>query len=486
MMIPQTPEDLWRQAVQLDREGRPVEAIAVYERLLSLKPLTPDAWYNLGQAQWRTRRFDSALASYERALSCGISRPEEVHLNRAVILAQHLGRADDAARELRRALELNARYVPALLNLGNISEQQGDAGQASRLYTQALQVDPANALALSRLPNLRTLNDANDPLIAQLAQAAGDARRPPDDRADLGFGLGKALNDVGRHDEAFAAYQAANQASRTAGGPALRYDAAAHERLVDRLVREFPLANPPRVPPPGRAAPIFICGMFRSGSTLIEQVLAAHPQVTAGGELDLIPALVKRHLPPGGDWAVLHDSAALGAMAREYLDAVENIFPGAGTLTDKRPDNFLHIGLIKTLFPDARIVCTRRDAVDNCLSVYFLHLSRAMPYALDLLDIAHWFRQHRRLMEHWKTLYGADIHEVDYDAFVSDPEPVARQLLAFCGLPWEAACLDFHRSRGVVRTASLWQVRQPLHSRASGRWRHYERHLAGLREALAL
>ena len=480
-----TPEALWQQAVRLDRAGRFDDAIAAYQRLLSQKPGTPDAWYNLAQAQWRTRRFEDAMTSYARALALGISRAEEVHLNRAVILAQHLGQMDEAVHELERALEVHAGYAPALLNLGNIAEQQGDAERARAMYTRALQADSSNALALSRLPNLQTLQDPEDPLIARLAQAAADTRRPPDDRADLGFGLGKALDDVGRHDEAFAAYQAANAASRAAGGPALRYDAAAHERRVDRLMRQFPGPAPRADPAAAGPAPIFICGMFRSGSTLIEQLLAAHPRVTAGGELDLIPAIATQHLPPDGDWPVLDDPGALGVLAADYLRATARLFPGAGLLTDKRPDNFLHIGLIKAMFPEARIVCTTRDPVDNCLSIFFLHLSRSMPYAFDLQDIAHWYRQHRRLMAHWKALYGADIHEVDYDAFVSDPEPVARGLLSFCGLPWEPACLDFHRVRNVVRTASLWQVRQPLHRRASGRWRHYERHLTGLREALA-
>lgn len=482
MDLPDTPEGLRQLAAQLDRSGRPEEAIGAYERLLSLRPQWLDSWYNLGQAQWRTRRFDAALQSYQRALDGGISRPEEVHLNRSVILAAHLGRMDDAVRELERALALNGRYGPALLNLGNLCEQRGEAERARQLYTQLLQVDPTHALALSRLPNLQTLHDPADPLIERLAQAAGDDRRPPADRADLGFGLGKALDDVGRYDEAFAAYQAANQASRLAGGPALRYDAAAHERHVDRLIQEF--ARPAAGAVPDRPVPIFICGMFRSGSTLIEQVLAAHPRVTAGGELDLLPALAGQQLPADGAWSVLGDPAALRTLAAAYLDAVARRFPGADLVTDKRPDNFLLIGLIKTLFPTAKIVYTRRDPLDNCLSVFFLHLSRAMPYALDLLDTAHWYRQHQRLMAHWQALYGADIHVLDYDRFVADPEPEARRLLAFCGLAWDPGCLAFHTSRQAVQTASLWQVRQPLYQRASGRWRHYARHLGELRAAL--
>jgi tetratricopeptide (TPR) repeat protein len=484
-----TPDDahtLRDLAADLGRAGRHAEAAAVYERLLTQHPDWLNGWYNLGQAQWRARRFDAALHAYQRALDGGISQPEEVHLNRSVILASSLARPDAARRELERALAFNPAYVPALLNLGNLCEQDGQRDEARDWYSKALQLDPGNAMALSRLPGLYTLSDPVDPLIAQLQAAISTPGRSAIELADLGFGLGKALDDVGRWDEAFAAYTAANAASRRAGGADLRYDRAAHERYIERLIGRFRSSAGTGTTSAGRP-PIFICGMFRSGSTLIEQVLAAHPEVTAGGELDLLPALAQRHLPPEGDWSVLDRTGDLDLMARSYLDAAAARLPGSRHVTtDKRPDNFLHIGLIKALFPTARIVYTRRNPLDNCLSVYFLHLGRGMPYSLDLLDTAHWYREHERLMAHWLSLYGDDIHTVDYDRFVVDPQPQIRALLAFCGLPWDPACLSFHAAQRRVETASLWQVRQPLYQRASGRWRNYASHLGPLRQALGL
>jgi tetratricopeptide (TPR) repeat protein len=486
-----TPDDahtLRDLAAGLGRAGRHAEAAAVYERLLAQHPDWLNGWYNLGQAQWRARRFDAALNAYQRALDGGISQPEEVHLNRSVILASSLARPDAARHELERALAFNPAYVPALLNLGNLCEQDGQRNEARHWYAKALQLDPGNAMALSRLPGLHTLSDPGDPLIAQLQAAVSTTGRSMIELADLGFGLGKALDDVGRWDEAFAAYTAANAASRRAGGADVRYDAAGHERYVERLIERFRSSTGTGTTRACEGSPpIFICGMFRSGSTLIEQVLAAHPEVTAGGELDLLPALAQRHLPPDGDWSVLDRPGDLDMMARSYLDAVAARLPESRRVTtDKRPDNFLQIGLIKALFPTARIVYTRRDPLDNCLSVYFLHLGRGMPYSLDLLDTAHWYREHERLMAHWLSLYGDDIHTVDYDRFVVDPQPQIRALLAFCGLPWDPACLSFHAAQRRVETASLWQVRQPLYQRASGRWRNYASHLGPLRQALGL
>jgi len=224
--------------------------------------------------------------------------------------------------------------------------------------------------------------------------------------------------------------------------------------------------------------------MFRSGSTLVEQILASHPQVTAGGEIELLPTLAQRHFAPSmAAWPAL-DPASRQRLRDAYAGALARRFPGAGLVTDKRPDNFLNIGLIKALFPEARIVHTRRDPLDNCLSLFFLHLSQAMPHAHDLLDTAHWYGEHERLMAHWKALYGPDIHELDYDRLVADPQPVVERLLAHCGLPWDDACLAFHLTPTIVRTPSAWQVREPLYTRSSGRWRHYERHLGPLRAAL--
>jgi hypothetical protein len=221
--------------------------------------------------------------------------------------------------------------------------------------------------------------------------------------------------------------------------------------------------------------------MFRSGSTLAEQILAGHSRVTAGGELGLVPALA-RTLEP---WPAAASPEAIGRLRGLYLNGLNAARPGADVVTDKRPDNFLHIGLIKAMFPDARIVHTVRDPLDTILSNWFLHLDRSMAHALDLDDLVHWHGQYRRLMAHWKRLY-PDILDLDYDALVVEPRPEIERLLAGLGLEWEEGVLDFHRNETGVRTASVWQVREPLYRRASGRWRNYARHLEGVRAALAL
>ena len=468
--------------------GRAAQAVAAYRALLDVTPGLPDDWFNLAFLQRQLRDFTAALDAYDRALALGAQGAEEIHLNRSVILAEDLRREADAMAELDRALAIAPRFLPALVNLGNLHEQRGERAQAQARYEQALAVDPGHALALSRLVNLRRFDSPADPLIQRLRQALGVRGRHPAEHADLAFALGKALDDTGSYDEAFAAYVHANQAARfSQGRTPLRYDRDAQERLVDALIRQSLQPVPPPRPDESVApAPaVFICGMFRSGSTLLEQILGSHPGVRSGGEIDLLPALAHRHLLPRLAEPDRPLPAELAAqLRREYRDGVAMRFPGASRLTDKRPVNFLFVGLIKQLFPDAKILHTRRAVLDNCLSVFFLHLGPSMAYSLDLEDIAHWYRQYRRLMAHWKSLYGDDIHDVDYDALVADPRPHIEAALEHLGLAWEASCLNFHASTASVATPSNWQVRQPLYQRSSGRWRNYERQLGGLRAAL--
>jgi hypothetical protein len=228
--------------------------------------------------------------------------------------------------------------------------------------------------------------------------------------------------------------------------------------------------------------------MFRSGSTLIEQVLGAHPDLVAGGELDWFPRLAARLTPFPAALASLSDADA-SALAHAYREHLAQRFPqasGARYLSDKRPDNFLLIGLIQRLFPGARIVHTRRDPIDNGFSIYTQHLNQDVSaYASDLANIGHYYGQYRRLMAHWHASFPGLIHDFDYDAFVREPEPVLSRLLEFLGLDWNDRCLQFHGLGGAVKTASYWQVREPLHAGASGRWRPYARQLGPLRDAFA-
>jgi tetratricopeptide (TPR) repeat protein len=471
---------LLAQASADRRAGRVDEAIAAYKRLLESNPDLPDSWYNLGWLQRQARQFDDALRSYAEALGRGVDGAEEVHLNRAVIFADHLAQPEQAEAELRQALKADPAYLPALLNLGNLAEDLGKREEAQAAYRRALKVDPANPLALARLANA---SPADADLAGQLRAALERSDLLPSERADLGFSLTRLLDLAGAYGQAFDAAAAANRASRDSFGPSFRgYRREEAEALIDRIIAVFD--KPVGAAPDDGRQLLFVCGMFRSGSTLAEQMLASHSQVQAGGELDLLPEMIVRELQPYPEAAERLTENRIAELRRTYLEGLDQRGLTGPVVTDKRPDNFLQIGLIKTLFPAARIIHTRRAALDNLLSLYFLHLAPEIAYALDLGDAAHWLEQHDRLMAHWRALYPDDIFELDYDALVADPRPTIEALLDFCGLDWEDGVLDFHAAANPVKTASVWQVRQPLHGRSSGRWHNYAKQLGPLADAL--
>jgi tetratricopeptide (TPR) repeat protein len=464
-------------------------------------PSIGDALFNLAVRQKQSRQFEAALDSYQKALDARVARPEEAYLNRSVIYSAHLGQPEAARRELAAALACNPNFVPALLNLANLHEDLGARADAEATYARILDLDPRCFEALARFANMQG-NAPNPPLVAKLRSALADAGASAAERAGVGFALGRLLDAAGEYSAAFSAFTAANLASRSSILPQhyRPYDRAAQERLVDQLIAVgapgYHAKNPGTETPGARPRPVFICGMFRSGSTLAEQLLANQPGVVAAGELDFLPRLAQGELAPFPQSLQTLSAARCANLAAGYRAELRRIGPQAAFVTDKRPDNFLYLGLIKQLLPDARIVHTTRDPLDNCLSIYFLHLDQGMSYALDLDDIGHYYREYRRLMTHWKSLFAGDIFDFDYDALIRAPQPTMQRLCAFLGL--DASGFDgsgLHGSGGdarpaapvgrSVKTASVWQVREPLYTRSSGRAAHYAAHLAGLRQTLA-
>jgi tetratricopeptide (TPR) repeat protein len=477
--------DALRAAALLAQQGRLEEAVSAYRRVLARSPGHADAWYELGLLERRVGRFEAALEAYGEALRHGVSRPEEVYLNRGVIYADWLRQDANAERELQQALAVNPRFIPALQNLANLHEDLGRREAALAVYVRILELEPGNFESLARYAGLVQITAADDPIIRRLRSAIASQPAGAATRASLGFALGAALDSCGEYAAAFATYEGANRDSRASAPAAPRYDRLTQERYVDELMRAFPQRAPPGGSSAAAPRPIFICGMFRSGSTLTEQLLARHPAVRAGGELDLLPRMVHTELAPFPSSLTSVSAQRLRQLAERYRNGLAELFPGVVQVTDKRPDNFLLLGLIKQLFPDARIIHTTRDPLDNCLSIFFLHLDQSLSYALDLADIGHYFRQYRRLMTHWRSLYGDELLEFNYDSLVSDPRPAVERLLGFCGLDWHDECLVPAAAGGAVKTASVWQVREPIYRRSSGRARHYARELAPLAAYLA-
>ena len=306
----------------------------------------------------------------------------------------------------------------------------------------------------------------------------------PDQELHLQHALGKYYDDTGAYDLAFGSHQRANELARRCG-PGHDRDGLARE--IDRLRRSLDSAWLSRMQGAGRPSsrPLLIVGMLRSGTTLAEQMLAAHGAVQGAGELSFWGQAWSRLAATAGAAAsptVEVGAPALQALADGYLARLDGLAAGAERVVDKMPTNFLVLGLITAALPGARFIHLRRDARDTCLSIYFQHFEAANTWTNDLGDLAHYMLQYRRLMDHWRSLLPAGVMlEVDYEDLVSDPEGCARRMVAFAGLDWDPRCLHFQGNAHSVVTASRWQVRQPVHRGAIGRWRHYEKFIAPLR-----
>jgi tetratricopeptide (TPR) repeat protein len=441
-------------------------ALAAYERFLSDRPDSATAAFNHAWYLARDGQFDAAVAGYRRALELGAEAPQEVHLNIANLWMDHLQDPVQARRHLQQALAIAPNYASAWFNLGNLSEQAGDRAEAVACFEKCLAIDPGNETALARLADIHRFAEPGDPLLARLAAAAQSSRN-----ADLHFALGRACDQLAEFERAWQHFETANALDRERTPPYDPDQTAEFVRgVMDRCGSDWFAGCS------GRShEPVFICGMFRTGSTLVEQMLGAHPAFYAGGESEFFPRLVARELPRYPQGLESIGPEQLLAWRQQHA-AMAARFAGAGhRLTDKRPDNFLHIGLIKAILPSARFVITQRDWRDAAISIFSTRLGPRQNYATRLEDIRHYLGLHEKLVTHWASLLGSDLIRVRYEELVSEPRAVIERLLQALGEDWNDRCLSFDSLGGAVRTASAWQVRQPLHAKSIGRWKNYRR-----------
>jgi tetratricopeptide (TPR) repeat protein len=473
----------------LRRQGRLREALPWLQRATELDERNADFWQFRGDTLWDLSERAAALPCWQRVLALD-PRRAGAHLGLAYWMAEE-GRLDEAQQHYRTALQLQPNLAAAQLGMGDVYEALGELAQAEAAYRAALRLQPTYALPHARLAKMLVgrLPDADR---AALEQRLADPELLPELRATLLFALGLVLDARGDWAGAAAAATRANAILQEVARERRNYDSAQHEQFVDGVLRVFDRDFFERVSGLGLPArrPVFVIGLPRSGTTLIEQILASHPSVHGAGELRFsldvfcqVPVILGRSGQALD--AVPHlDGPAIRRLAEDYLKRLQAVDGGrAERLVDKMPDNYMYLGFLAVLFPQATFIHCRRDLRDVAVSCWLTDFS-TIPWANTIDGIAVRFRQYRRLMEHWNAVRPTTIHEVSYEETVADLEGTARRLIAACGLDWNPACLEFHRTRRPVRTASLVQVRQPIYTRSIGRWKNYATHLADLFAAL--
>ena len=445
------------------REQGDLEAAAeALHTAVDLRPDYAEAHNNLGNVLIAAGDGAGAEASYRRALYLD-SEHVLARVNLGAVLFSE-GVMEDAEAAYRRALEIEPGFAEAENGLGLVLQAAGDLDEAKAAFRRAVALKPDYVEAWY---NLAASRDVEDSEVAAM-EALLAAGPPP---LKLHFALGEAHDARGNAETAFEHFRHGNTLRREE----LAFDAEAHDTLVDDIARTFT-----RELLSGRAAsgddsevPVFIVGMPRSGTTLVEQIAASHPGVHGAGELDAIAGLVQ----PFPEATAGLDAAD---MAGRHLARLSGLAADAVRVIDKTPLNFLYLGLIALLFPKARVVHCRRDARDTGLSCYFQNFVAGHGWSTDLADLARYQRAYETLMAHWRQVLPSPMLEMDYEELVADPEGQSRRLMDFLGLPWDDACLSFQENRRPVRSASNWQVRRPIHATSVGRWRAYEKWLGPL------
>lgn len=453
-------------------ERRFSDATLLLQAWVDKHPDDADAWFNLGYCLRQMLQPEAALDAYQHAIDAGITGPEQVHLNMAAVKTEVLLDVSGARASLNAALALQPAFVLASQNLGQLEEDVGNAAAARAAYEAALRHAPGIGRAHARIAGMEVFSGHAAEGLARVEQAAALASTH-DDLVELSFAAANALDALGRYDEAYTHALDANQLQKQSTRLVHRQSDVTAQ--INAMIALFPEEQLPAAEV--AVSPIFICGLFRSGSTLLETLLNRHAGVTMGGELAYTPWFMTQY---GGDIQPATVADAAARFRTEYANFAQGVLGGASAFTDKRMDNFLYLGLIKRAFPAAKIVHMMRDPIDNFLSMYFLPFADNLTYANDFDDMLHYYRQYRRLMAHWQVCFGEDIIPVRYEALVEQPEAVLADLAQGLGLSGKAEPGD----EQIIRTASVWQVRQPVHARSRGRWRNYETHVGELADLL--
>ncbi|MCW6509146.1 tetratricopeptide repeat protein [Lichenifustis flavocetrariae] len=458
-------------------------ALASYDAALTLQPDYVDGHINRADVLIDVARFDEALAACDAALAASPGYAE-AHNMRGNVL-KHLKRLPEALAAYDEALALKPTYADAHANRGLLLTEIGRTAEGCVALETALVLEPGTAGFFYSLTQCKRMRQG-DPLIGEMeARATHDTSLSTRERIDLHFGLGKAHADIGDPAAAFKHLLAGNRRQRTQ----IRYDEVSTLNALARMRAAFTPTSLKVGSERGNGdrRPIFILGMPRSGSTLVEQILAGHPDVFAAGEIDDLRLSI-RSLGPKGD-RLLEAAEPLTSLSPEdwqqvgadYLARLDAVAPNAKRVSNKTPDNFRLVGLIRLMLPDARIIHTRRDPVDTCLSCFATRFTGHQPFTYDLGELGRYYAAYRATMNHWRAILPADVMlDIDYEDVVDDLEGQSRRLLAHCGLEWTDRCLDFQHAIRPVLTASASQVRQPLYRQSVGRWHAYEAYLQPL------
>ena len=490
----------------LQERGEWQEAVACYEAALAHDPRYVSAYFNLGRVLLHMNDLARAESCLRQAAAL---TPDDAQIRSRLARAlAEQGRREEALAEGHRSIELEPDSSDLHNDLGVIYAAVGELDRARESYRTALDLEPGNGKAAVNLARSKRFGAEQDVDEARIRDAAGHGAADPATQRDLHHALGKIHDDRGGWEDAFAHFEQANRPFA---------DAAAAQaddtlRMMDRMRATFDAewfdSRPPTFEPD--PTPVFVVGMPRSGTTLVEQCLAAHPAVHGAGELSAIIRLTAEaaaqagaHVDPLRTGVVSAEratrsgtgpsypecvptlgSARFTALGKRYLAHLRSRSREAARITDKLPGNYLHLGFIATILPGAKIVHCRRDPQDNAISLYVTDFMVGHEYSNDLRSIGRVILGMRALMAHWEAVLGDRILTVDYEALVADPEPLTRAMVAHAGLDWDDACLRPHEVERSVPTASVWQVRQPVYRTSVGRARSYARFLAPLREAL--
>lgn len=501
--------------------GRHKEALACYDQAIHYKPEVAATYFNAGNANREIQQWDKAITCYQRAIELqpdfvaaytelgrllirqyrlqdaivlsgkALARhPDavEIHFNLGIAYQEH-GEADKALACYQRVLGIDPGHEGARANIAGILGFQGKYEEARTLLLPLLHRSNPDLTAVITYGNFAHRFNAEDDAISRIDDALRRDNLSTDTRVKLHFAIAKILDRRNQYEAAFEHYRRGNELKRT------NYSMEPFTRVIEALKAVYGKDTIGQLPRSTNQSsqPVFIVGMPRSGTSLVEQILASHPAVFGAGELHAINDLVFE-LPKiiGSDrpypfCVTSADQAILDGISRRYLDELDTRSGGGWErVTDKMPNNFVHLGLIDILFPGARVIHCLRDAMDTCLSCYFHNFGGEHAYAYDLENLGTYYRQYQRLMAHWRGVIRIPMLEVRYEDMVKNPEQTSRTLIEFCGLPWDYHCLRFYETQRTVATASYDQVRRPIYDSSVGRWKHYESFLAPLKSALGL